>query len=317
MISISHLRKTYGDTVAVDDVSLEVAEGEVLGILGPNGAGKTTTVECLAGLRVPDSGTVRVAGLDPLTQRDELTRLLGVQLQESRLQPKITVAEAMRLWSGLYDDPLPWGGLLERLGLDAHTGSKFRDLSGGQQQRLSIALALVGRPRVVVLDELSTGLDPRARRDVWQIVRDLRTDDVTVLLVTHSMEEAQQLCDRIAIIDHGRIQAVDTPEKLKGMVGGDVVTLTTADDERAAPLVGAIAGSAATASDGALRVEVADGAAFVPRLVRELPVEVTSVAFHRPSLDDVFLKLTGRAIRAEEADAKDMSRMMTRAWGRR
>ena len=225
MISIQHLRKAYGDTVAVDDVSLEVGEGEVLGILGPNGAGKTTTVECVAGLRVPDSGTVRVAGLDPRTQRAELTRVLGVQLQESRLQPKITVGEAMRLWSALYDDPLPWQGLVERLGLEDHAQSTFRDLSGGQQQRLSIALALVGRPRAVILDELSTGLDPRARREVWQIVRDLRADGVTVLLVTHAMEEAEQLCDRIAIIDHGRVRALDTPEGL--IAGATAATITS------------------------------------------------------------------------------------------
>ena len=225
MISIQHLRKAYGDTVAVDDVSLEVGEGEVLGILGPNGAGKTTTVECVAGLRVPDSGTVRVAGLDPRTQRAELTRVLGVQLQESRLQPKITVGEAMRLWSALYDDPLPWQGLVERLGLEDQAQSKFRDLSGGQQQRLSIALALVGRPRAVILDELSTGLDPRARREVWQIVRDLRADGVTVLLVTHAMEEAEQLCDRIAIIDHGRVRALDTPGGL--IAGATAATITS------------------------------------------------------------------------------------------
>jgi ABC-2 type transport system ATP-binding protein len=294
MISISHLRKTYGDTVAVDDVSLEVAEGEVLGILGPNGAGKTTTVECLAGLRVPDSGTVRVAGLDPLTQRDALTRLLGVQLQESRLQPKITVAEAMRLWSGLYDDPLPWGSLLERLGLDEHTGSKFRDLSGGQQQRLSIALALVGRPRVVILDELSTGLDPRARRDVWQIVRDLRTDDVTVLLVTHSMEEAQQLCDRIAIIDHGRVRALDTPDALIAGVTAATVTSFTADGPvdleslRALPSVSAVRTDAER-----IVVEGRDGAALdVIEGLRLQQVTPSGLRVVDGTLDQAYLQLT-------------------------
>jgi ABC-2 type transport system ATP-binding protein len=188
--------------------------------------------------------------------------------------------------------------------------------SGGMKRRLEIARGILHTPEVLFLDEPTIGLDTQTRRHIWGYLNELPERGVTIFMTTHYMEEAEY-CDRIAIIDHGRIQAVDTPEKLKGMVGGDVVTLTTADDERAAPLVGAIAGSAAIAVDGALRVEVGDGAAFVPRLVRELPIEVTSVAFRRPSLDDVFLKLTGRAIRADEADAKDITRMMTRAWGRR
>ncbi|MGL5862790.1 MAG: ABC transporter ATP-binding protein, partial [Phycicoccus sp.] len=187
-VSVRGLRKHYGPQVAVHDVSFDVAAGEVFGILGPNGAGKTTTVEAIAGLQAPDAGTVRVLGMDPWTHHGELAPLLGVQLQESRLQPKITVREALGLWSSFYADPRPWSELAERLGLDAAMDTRFVSLSGGQQQRLSIALALVGRPRVAVLDELSTGLDPRARRDVWEVVRDLQADGVTVLLVTHAME---------------------------------------------------------------------------------------------------------------------------------
>jgi len=213
-VLVEGLRKTYGATVAVDDVSLAVEHGEVLGILGPNGAGKTTTVESIAGLRTGDAGRIRVHGLDPWTQRDALVRVLGVQLQSSALQPKITVREALELWTAFYDDPVPWGDLTDALGLTEHLDRRFLDLSGGQQQRLSIALALVGRPRVAILDELSTGLDPRARRDVWRLVRDLRDRGVTVLLVTHSMEEAQELCDRIAIIDAGRVRALGTPDEL-------------------------------------------------------------------------------------------------------
>ncbi|CCH80016.1 putative ABC transporter, ATP-binding subunit [Nostocoides japonicum T1-X7] len=213
-VDVKDLSKRYGDRVVVDDVGFVVEAGEIFGILGPNGAGKTTTVESIAGLRIGDAGSVRVHGIDPWTDRRSLTRVLGIQLQESRLQPKITVREALELWSALHPDPEPWPGLAERLGLEPHLDQRFVSLSGGQQQRLSIALALVGRPRVVILDELSTGLDPRARRDVWQLVRDVRDAGATVLLVTHAMEEAQELCDRIAIVDHGRITALDTPDGL-------------------------------------------------------------------------------------------------------
>ncbi len=296
MISISHLRKSYGDTVAVDDVSLEVAEGEVLGILGPNGAGKTTTVECVAGLRVPDSGTVRVAGLDPHADRDALTALLGVQLQESRLQPKITVSEAMQLWSALYADPVPWTDLVERLGLAEHTGSKFRDLSGGQQQRLSIALALVGRPRVVILDELSTGLDPRARRDVWEIVRDLRSDGVTVLLVTHSMEEAQQLCDRIAIIDGGRVTALDTPDALiAGATAATVTSFIAAEAVDLEALRALVSVSSVRTDAGRIVVEGRDGAALdVIDGLRRQQVTPTGLRVVDGTLDQAYLQLTDK-----------------------
>ncbi|GAA5123874.1 ABC transporter ATP-binding protein [Alloalcanivorax gelatiniphagus] len=301
MISISRLRKSYGDTVAVDDVSLEVAEGEVLGILGPNGAGKTTTVECVAGLRVPDSGAVRVAGLDPHTDRDALTALLGVQLQESRLQPRITVGEAMQLWSALYADPLPWQGLLGRLGLEEQAGSKFRDLSGGQQQRLSIALALVGRPRAVILDELSTGLDPRARRDVWEIVRDLRADGVTVLLVTHSMEEAQELCDRIAIIDGGRVTALDTPDALiAGATAATVTSFNAADpvDLEALRALGSV--SSVRADGGRIVVEGRDGAALdVIEGLRRQQVTPSGLRVVDGTLDQAYLQLTDKQTSAQ------------------
>lgn len=224
-VRVTGLRKTYGPTVAVEDISLQVQEGEIFGILGPNGAGKTTTVEAVAGLRVPDAGTIRVHGLDPVREHDALTRVLGVQLQESRLQPKITVREALQLFSAFYDDPEPWPGLALRLGLDGLLDQQFRTLSGGQQQRPSIALALVGRPRVAILDELTTGLDPRARREVWDLIRDVRSGGVTVLLVTHAMEEAQALCDRIAIISSGRVRALDTPAGL--IRGASSATITS------------------------------------------------------------------------------------------
>ncbi|WP_156252209.1 ABC transporter ATP-binding protein [Pseudactinotalea terrae] len=224
-VLVEGLRKTYGSKVAVDEVSLAVERGEIFGILGPNGAGKTTTVESIAGLRTGDAGRIRVLGLDPWTEREALVQVLGVQLQESKLQPKITVREALELWTAFYDDPVPWADLAAQLGLAEHLDQRFGQLSGGQQQRLSIALALVGRPRVAILDELSTGLDPRARREVWQLVRDLREGGVTVVLVTHSMEEASELCDRIAIIDRGRVRALGTPEEL--VQSGGVATITS------------------------------------------------------------------------------------------
>lgn len=233
-VQVDHLRMTYGNTVAVDDVSLTVRQGEIFGILGPNGAGKTTTVESIAGLRLPDAGSIRVHGFNPITDRRQATRAIGVQLQESRLQPKITAGEALQLWSAFYDDPEPWPALADHLGLDGLLDKQFGTLSGGQQQRVSIALALLGRPRVAILDELTTGLDPQARREVWQLVRDVRDRGVTVLLVTHAMEEAQGLCDRIAIINGGRVQALDTPDGLIGRA--DAATVTSFATESAVDL---------------------------------------------------------------------------------
>ena len=234
-VEVEHRRTTYGDKVAVEDVSFRVEPGEVFGILGPNGAGKTTTVESVCGLRVGDAGRVRVHGVDPWTDRDETTRIVGVQLQESRLQPRITVREALEMWAAFYDDPLPWSEPAERLGLADHLDQRFGTLSGGQQQRLSIALALVGRPRVAILDELSTGLDPRARREVWSLVRDLRDRGTTVLLVTHGMEEAEELCDRVAIIDAGSVRAIGTPAELIG--GAAAATVTSFEPSEPVDLV--------------------------------------------------------------------------------
>jgi ABC-2 type transport system ATP-binding protein len=246
---------------------------------------------------------------------------LGLVFQDPSLDIQLTARENLEFHAVLYRVPHAQRAeriaeVLEMVQLTDRADSLVMTYSGGMKRRLEIARGMLHTPEVLFLDEPTIGLDTQTRRHIWGYLNDLPKKGVTIFMTTHYMEEAEY-CDRIAIIDHGRIQAVDTPEALKGMVGGDVVTITTADDERAAPIVASIAGSPATPAEGALRVEVKDAAAFVPRLVRELPVEVTSVAFHRPSLDDVFLKLTGRAIRADEADAKDVTRMMTRAWGRR
>lgn len=211
IIEARSLRKTYPAAVAVADVTLEIEEGEIFGVLGPNGSGKTTTVECVAGLRSPDDGTVRVAGLDPIADHDRVSALLGVQLQHSELQPKLTVREALELYASFYSGPVQPDEMADRVGLGTLLHRRFGTLSGGQKQRLFIALALIGNPRVVILDELTTGLDPRARRDTWSLVERIRDDGVTVVLVTHLMEEAQRLCDRVAILDAGRVVTVDTP----------------------------------------------------------------------------------------------------------
>ncbi|TYB57658.1 ABC transporter ATP-binding protein [Nonomuraea sp. PA05] len=214
VIEVRNLRKRYDDKIAVDDVSLTVQEGEIFGILGPNGAGKTTTVECVEGLRTPDRGEIRVLGLDPLRDRAELTRRLGVQLQAGHLPDRLQVGEALRLYSSFYPEPADWRALLDGLGLADKARTRYAKLSGGQKQRLSIALALVGNPKVAILDELTTGLDPQARRDTWDLIEGVRSRGVTIVLVTHFMEEAERLCDRLALIDAGRVVMVDTPAGL-------------------------------------------------------------------------------------------------------
>ena len=219
VLHIRDLRKVYGSLVAVDGVSFDVHRGEVFGILGPNGAGKTTTVECAAGLRTPDGGTVRVLGLDPARDADaqQLRRRVGVQLQSAVLPDRMKVGEAMAVFGAAYAADVRYAdALLEEWGLTGKRRASFASLSGGQQQRLFIALALLGRPEIVVLDELTTGLDPAARRDTWALVRSLRERGTTVVLVTHAMDEADVLCDRLAVIAAGRVVAAGTPEALRG-----------------------------------------------------------------------------------------------------
>ncbi|MGW6445110.1 ABC transporter ATP-binding protein [Lentzea sp. NPDC055074] len=213
IIEVSDLGKRYGPRVAVDSVSFEVAEGEIFGVLGPNGAGKTTTVECVSGLRTPDRGSVSVLGQRPADVR----AAIGVQLQASELPERMRVSEALALFSSFYPSPADWS---ERLGLVPHLKSEFGKLSGGLKQRLSIALALIGSPRVAILDELTTGLDPQARRDTWSVIEEVRAAGVTILLVTHFMEEAERLCDRVAVFRDGRIVALDTPSALVSRVDG-------------------------------------------------------------------------------------------------
>ncbi len=216
---VEDLVKHYGKQRAADGISFTVDEGEIFGILGPNGAGKTTTVECIEGLRTRDSGKVSVMGLDPERDAKELKQILGIQLQESRLPDLLRVGEALDLYRSFYRNPADPERLIESLGLGDKRKTPFGKLSGGQQQRLSIALALIGNPRVAVLDELTTGLDPQARRDTWDLIEQVRASGVTIVLVTHFMDEAERLCDRLAVIDSGKIVAVDTPSGLTASVG--------------------------------------------------------------------------------------------------
>ncbi|WP_430741720.1 ATP-binding cassette domain-containing protein [Streptomyces sp. P13-3-3] len=294
VIDVTDLRKAYGGRTAVDGVSFSVDEGEIFGILGPNGAGKTTTVECVEGLRVPDSGRIRVAGLDPVTDHDEVTRVLGAQLQESELQPKLTVREALELYASFHRRPADWRPLAERLGLTEKLATRFAKLSGGQKQRLFIALALIGNPRIVVLDELTTGLDPRARRDTWELIEDVRAGGVTVLLVTHFMEEAQRLCDRIAVIDQGRVAALDTPAGLvRRSAGATVISFTPS-----APLddadLNALPGLASVArKDGRITLSGTDDTVnAVLTLLARSRVTAHQLRVTDATLDDAFLDLT-------------------------
>ncbi|MBA2894797.1 ABC transporter ATP-binding protein [Nonomuraea soli] len=218
-IEVNALTKTYGEMVAVDGVSFTVPPGEIFGLIGPNGAGKTTTVECILGLRSPDGGSVRVLGLDPSRKRRALAQRVGAQLQESALPDRMKVGEAMRLFAAFYARPADWRQVLRRWGLEHLRGKAFGDLSGGQRQRLLLGLALVGDPEVVVLDELTTGLDPVARRETWALIGELKESGVTAVLVSHFMDEAEHLCDRVAMLRGGRIAAMGTPADLISRAG--------------------------------------------------------------------------------------------------
>ena len=293
VVSVQHLVKRYGDVVAVDDVSFSIRKGEIFGIVGPNGAGKTTTVECISGLRVPDSGRILVEGFSPRTDRDKIRQFVGVQLQDCALPPRLTVGEAVGLFASFYHDPLNADELLESLGIRTIQEKQFRTLSGGQKQRLSIALALVGNPTIAVLDELTTGLDPEARRETWGLIERIRDRGVTVVLVTHFMDEAERLCDRIALIDHGIVRALDTPEAIAARAGGFRVRFVPSapiDDQtlRAIPGVESI-----ERKDKYVTVRgTGDLAASVVDALTKSGIRVTELEARGGNLDDAFVMLT-------------------------
>jgi ABC-2 type transport system ATP-binding protein len=297
IIEVQNLRKTYGSVVAVDDISFEVKEGEIFGFLGPNGAGKTTTVECLQALRQPDSGDIHVLGLDPRHEAQALRRKIGSQLQESALPDRIRVWEAIDLFASVTPDALDWPVLLEQWGLAEKRKASFASLSGGQRQRLFIALALVNNPKVVFLDEMTTGLDPAARHVAWDLIRAIRERGTTVVLVTHFMDEAERLCDRIAVVDKGLIIASDTPQGLISEYASDVrVVFSTEETELS--WLSEIPDVKGIERHG-LRVEVSGSGpvlALVAAALVEHGIIPTDLRVEQPSLEDVFLKLTGHGV---------------------
>jgi len=301
VIQVSGVRKTYGSTVAVDDVSFEVYDGEIFGLIGPNGAGKTTTMECVQGIRTPDRGSISVLGLDPFRDVYTLQDRIGAQLQQAQLQKRIKVWEAVHLWAALYRRKASDGDrLLEQLGLADKRDAWFMTLSGGQKQRLFIVLALINDPEVVFLDELTTGLDPQARRTIWDLVRDIRHRGKTVFLTTHLMEEAERLCDRVAIIDHGRIIDLGTPERLVQRHCPERSVVLATDDPLAADRFRGIPQvSAVSTNNGRLTIQ-GNGDDLVMEVIRclsEQQIRVTDFRTVLPTLEDVFLKLTGHSIR--------------------
>ena len=296
-VEITHLRKTYGALAAVDDVSFTVAEGEIFGILGPNGAGKTTTVECAIGLRSPDSGTIRLLGLDPHVDREQVHEIVGVQLQASAQPAKLRVREILDMYRSFYRQPADVRELTEALGLADKLGDYYRSLSGGQRQRLSVALALIGRPKIAVLDEMTTGLDPQARRDAWDLIEGMRQRGVTVLLVTHFMEEAERLCDRVALIDHGRIVALDSPAGLATQArGGKTVRFQPSArfDERLLTDLPEVTG---VEHDGQHVVVTGTGELVNAVILALATAGVTArdVRLDSSNLEDAFVRLTGRS----------------------
>lgn len=300
IVQVEHLRKVYGPTVAVDDISFEVYQGEIFGMVGPNGAGKTTTIECVEGLRPPDSGHIRVLGLDPHHDRYALRSRIGIQLQESVLQDRMKVWEALDLFASFYPHSVDWEPLLEQLGLADKRNTPFAKLSGGQKQRLFIALALVHDPEVVFLDELTTGLDPQARRAMWDLVRGIRERGKTVFLTTHFMEEAERLCDRVAIIDRGRIVALDTPENLIRMLSAEHRVVFTVDGSFKSQRLSKLTGVTRVETIGDRVIVYGRGDGLVGEVVNALTTSGTrfrDLRTEQPNLEDVFLALTGRAMR--------------------
>jgi ABC-2 type transport system ATP-binding protein len=294
VITVAHLAKHYGGATAVADVSFDVQEGEIFGLLGPNGAGKTTSVECVQGLRVPDAGTVRVLGLDPRADADLLRSLIGAQLQESSLPHRLKVWEALDLFSSLQSNGPPWRRVMEEWGLGEKADAAFGSLSGGQRQRLLVALALVNAPRVVFLDEMTTGLDPAARRATWGLIEQIRDAGTTVVLVTHFMDEAERLCDRLAVVDRGAIVASGTPAELVA-ASVDTVHVRVSVGDADPAFLDQVPGVLAVERRGS-RVHITGAPTIPPRIGKALvdrglvPDDMEVI---RPTLEDVYLRLVG------------------------
>jgi ABC-2 type transport system ATP-binding protein len=295
VVDVSGLRKEYGRTVAVADVSFTVEPGEIFGLLGPNGSGKTTTVECLQGLRRADAGSVRVFGLDPATEAMKLRRLVGSQLQDSALPDRLRVGEALELFAAISPGGPPWRRLLEEWGLADQVRTAFGNLSGGQRQRLFVALALVSDPRLVVLDEMTTGLDPAARRVAWDLVSAVRDRGTTVVLVTHFMDEAQRLCDRLAVLSRGRVLATGTAAELIAAQQPERVVRFTAPPAADVSFLTAVPGVREVRRAADLEVVVRGDGPLLARVGHALvehAMEPEDLEGQAPSLEDAYLRLT-------------------------
>ena len=323
VIQASGLVKRYGQVEAVRGIDLEVRHGEIFGFLGPNGAGKSTTISILCTLLTPSAGTAKVAGIDVVQDPARVRQRIGLVFQDPSLDDVLTGRENLEFHAWIYSVPASERGkrideMLALLQLTDRAGSQVRTYSGGMKRRLEIARGMLHQPEILFLDEPTLGLDPQTRQSIWTHLNELRDrKGITIFMTTHYMDEAE-FCDRIAIIDRGKIVALGTPDELKAMVGGDVVTMTSSQPEAAAEQIQTLLKVTPTRDDGTLRMEVPDGKKFVPQLVRELTAPVDTVTLRRPSLDDVFLKLTGHAIRDEEAGTKDQMRAMASRWmGRR
>jgi ABC-2 type transport system ATP-binding protein len=298
VITVSHLKKTYGKVKAVDDLSFSVSEGEIFGVLGPNGAGKTTTVECIVGLRQPDDGTVDVLGLNPQTDREALHPVVGVQLQFSTFPGRLKVAEILDLYQSFYRTPANPKELAHELGFSDKLTAYYGTLSGGQKQRLAVALALIGQPKVAVLDEIASGLDPQARLDTWEMIEKVRGSGVTIILVTHYMEEAERLCDRIALIDHGRIIALDSPVGLAQRVGGGKRVRFVPSQPFEDALLTTLP-EVETLEHQGRHIEVVGSGQLVQAIILALAahdVEALDLQMREANLEDTFVKLTGRRL---------------------
>ena len=300
VIQVENLRKTYGSVVAVDDISFEVYEGEIFGIVGPNGAGKTTTIECIEGLRSPDKGRICVLGLDPERDGKALCSRIGVQLQHSVLQERVKVGEALSLFASFYPRSVDPDTLMEQLGLSEKRDSLFCQLSGGQKQRLFVALALVNDPELVFPDEITTGLDPQARHAMWDLIRGIRDRGKTVVLTTHFMEEAERLCDRVAIVDHGRIVALDTPSNLIRSLGVGTRVVFTMEEPLDTDALGRSGDYGAIERDGERIAVNCKSNQQLAQLINTLVsdgLRFRDLRTEQPTLEDVFLATTGRAMR--------------------
>ena len=300
VIQVSGIRKTYGAITAVSGISFEVSEGEIFGLIGPNGAGKTTTMECVEGVRRPDCGAISILGLDPFRDVYQLQNRIGVQLQQAQLQKRIKVWEAVDLWASLYSKPVNGDRLLDQLGLSSKRNAWFMTLSGGQKQRLFIALALINDPEVVFLDELTTGLDPQSRRAIWEQVRGIRDRGKTVFMTTHLMEEAERLCDRVAVIEHGKIIDIGSPQELVGRHCPARTVVLATDNSLAEERLRTISAVELVTREGSRFTIRGRGDDFVTDVIQclsENRIRVTDFRTVLPTLEDVFLKLTGHSIR--------------------